>query len=461
MKSVYTEVRRPVREASPRSYVGAGVSVGGAIAGNDWTVQATGGINPPFALTSRHNRLVDDIPQAQPEILRGYIRRAHPGQDSDPYRYDRLRFMYNPQSIQRSYLSYLDQLSLDPSNSVFGSENAATAPGIIDFDFELFFDRHLEASWHTERPGTPMEVIEKGVLVDHEFFDRVIRGVTPGESAAGVADNGIMFVSPGMVSVVFSPTFVVTGRPYNATISFNKFTHRMTPTRMSVAITMKAIHIGEQPPVADIASTARSNLYQATVPYQFAQVTSTYKNFAKDLTWDNYVSSSLRGILSSAHNIVSTAADVFNGSAAGSLPAGDVAQVMEAVWKYMRGKGLTPEQTAGIMGNMKSESGYNPDRQQDGGPAYGIVQWENPRQSGMRESAAAKGVHPGDLGHQLDYIWYEFMGTEAAAYAHLKTTTTVRDATISFCDRFERPSIHKHEERVQNAVEAFRMFAGK
>ncbi len=54
------------------------------------------------------------------------------------------------------------------------------------------------------------------------------------------------------------------------------------------------------------------------------------------------------------------------------------------IWNYLIGKGLQPFQAAGIMGNIQSESGFNPASQEPGTTSntptpgqlgHGIVQW--------------------------------------------------------------------------------------
>ena len=53
--------------------------------------------------------------------------------------------MYNPTVIARDYVSYLDQGALDPFNTVFQSGNLVAPPSMMNFTFELFFDRQDEA----------------------------------------------------------------------------------------------------------------------------------------------------------------------------------------------------------------------------------------------------------------------------------------------------------------------------
>ena len=101
-------------------------------------------------------------------------------------------------------------------------------PSVLDFSFELFFDRQEEAT-QTNHPG---------VYVDYQFFDMVVRNVVPSDpnqASNTLPDNGVMMVNPRDITVVFSPQFTVQGRPLNARVSFEKFTHRMIPTRMRIA----------------------------------------------------------------------------------------------------------------------------------------------------------------------------------------------------------------------------------
>ena len=212
--------------------------------------------NPPFALTSASNRLAE----GQGNIVRGYIRRSDidPGDVTSNYR---LYFMYNPETIQRNYMAYLDQQALDPYNTLFGSSNAPAPPGILDFSFDLMFDRHLEVAKNPEH---------EGIKVDYRFFDIVVRGVVPDVPSGGNAipdDNGIIMLSPKNIAVVFGPELVVHGRPYNASVRFEKFNHRMVPTRMSVSITMKAFYIGPVQTVPDFETTPSTAIYAATIPY--------------------------------------------------------------------------------------------------------------------------------------------------------------------------------------------------
>lgn len=219
--------------------------------------------NPPFKFVRNAPATVD----SGSTILRGYIRRSKPD-IADPNSQFRLNFMFNPSVIQRSYIAYLDQQALDPTNTTFGSGNLASAPGILDFSFDLLFDRQTEVSLAGAQDGVSQDLVDRGVLVDYEYFDRVVRGIDPDSPGSKkIPDNGVMMVNPNNVTAVFSPELSVTGRPYNASISFEKFSHRMVPTRMRLQISMKVLYIGPVTPSTNLADLSSEAIYEATVPY--------------------------------------------------------------------------------------------------------------------------------------------------------------------------------------------------
>lgn len=191
-------------------------------------------------------------------IVRGYIRRTDDGDRRDPTAGFRLNFMYNPETIQRQFISYLDQNALDPFNTVHGSGNITAPPGILDFSFELFFDRQLEVARDEKHPG---------IKVDYDYFDLVVRGVIPGAVINSVPDNGVMMVNPRNITVVFGPELQVTGKPYNASVSFDKFSHKMTATRCRILLQMKVLHIGPRPLSYTYRTERDQQTYAATVPY--------------------------------------------------------------------------------------------------------------------------------------------------------------------------------------------------
>ncbi len=167
--------------------------------------------------------------------------------------------------------------------------------------------------------------------------------------------------------------------------------------------------------------------------------------------------------------------------------------------------GLTAEQAAGVLGNLMRESGenINPSRREVGqggadglidprditSGGYGIAQWtgDNNRQA-LAEFADITNRPYNDLTMQLDFIWYDltrtpsdidinvagraYSGSSFYGYDELLQTTTVRDATVVFANKYERSSAEKevrtgiktideaYGERLDYADKAYAKYAG-
>lgn len=130
----------------------------------------------------------------------------------------------------------------------------------------------------------------------------------------------------------------------------------------------------------------------------------------------------------------------------------------EAMYNYVRGRGVGAPQAAGLMGNLAVESYLNADLKQVGGPAYGLMQAEGPRQKAYRTYnevpyAFGSKLTPEEQ-QQLDYIidkglntqtsgeWRHgkgFNGAAAARQAFLGATDAQKASDI-FTNNFLRPS---------------------
>lgn len=242
--------------------------------------------NPPFnyGTAGRIPKSFSENSAVDPRILRGYIRRAAP-QASDPTSNYRLYFMYNPATIQRQFVSYLEQAALDPFNTILNSGNLVAPPGILDFSFELFFDRQVENA-NGDMP--------RGVLVDYDYFDLVVRGVVPDPQSPVLPDNGVLMTNPRNITVVFSPQLAVTGRPDQASVIYEKFDHRMRPVRMRIVMSMKAYSIGPMNQDFAFAASTSESQAQATIPYSkgTATVQLVSTEYINNATWVDAVLSS-------------------------------------------------------------------------------------------------------------------------------------------------------------------------
>jgi F0F1-type ATP synthase assembly protein I len=101
--------------------------------------------------------------------------------------------------------------------------------------------------------------------------------------------------------------------------------------------------------------------------------------------------------------------------------------------------GYSLAQASGIVGNLISESGVNPQANQPGGPGMGIAQWsEGQRWSQLTSYAHNKGENPFALSTQVDFLMVELNTTEAKSKKKLLETTTPEAAAGSFLVYNER-----------------------
>lgn len=125
------------------------------------------------------------------------------------------------------------------------------------------------------------------------------------------------------------------------------------------------------------------------------------------------------------------------GSAAGENLTGSGNE--EKIFNYLVGRGLQPHQAAGIMGNMKAESGFNPKALEPGttgdfpieGRGYGLVQWTfSERQAPLIKKARDSGREVYDLQLQLEYVFDELEGPFKEVYEKLKAAKDYKEATL-------------------------------
>ncbi len=142
---------------------------------------------------------------------------------------------------------------------------------------------------------------------------------------------------------------------------------------------------------------------------------------------------------------------------------------IEKAFNYFISKGFSPQQSAGIMGNLYAESGVNPKRVQNTGSpegdkdnitvdnhtGYGIAQWTSRgRQQGLVDLARSRGMTiEGDLALQLDYLLQELTTGYKEAYEAIKVAGDVRTASSIFMTKFERPADQTESAQAKRAAE--------
>ena len=139
-------------------------------------------------------------------------------------------------------------------------------------------------------------------------------------------------------------------------------------------------------------------------------------------------------------------------------------------YQYFISKGFTPEQAAGIVGNLQAESGPNLDQLLNdvggGTGARGIAQWRGIRTNKFVE---LYGTTPdlASLDQQLDFIMYEFTtpipGASTKplrAYQGIKASSSAAESAAIFDELYEISEGSTRQTRVNNASTLLEQFAG-
>jgi Phage tail lysozyme len=154
------------------------------------------------------------------------------------------------------------------------------------------------------------------------------------------------------------------------------------------------------------------------------------------------------------------------GSTSGAtLPLGTNEQ---AVFYYFTNQGLSPVQSAAIVGNFMRESGCDPTAiQKDANgnivadPGRGIAQWTTSgRWQGVVQLASTRNVDPATLQVQLDFSWSELNGDFSSVLSALKAETDINAATDLFNSEYEISAddsngILQREKYASDALAAF------
>lgn len=158
----------------------------------------------------------------------------------------------------------------------------------------------------------------------------------------------------------------------------------------------------------------------------------------------------------------------------GTEPINDVPKY---IWDYLYKKIGNPYGVAGLMGNLKAESNFNPRNLQnsyekklgftddtytvavDSGAyqrfcndkaGYGLAQWTSDgRKKALYEYRKNRSI--GDLDMQLDFLWKELSTSYKGVLNGLKLAETVREASDLVLTKFERPKDQSVAVQVKRA----------
>ena len=167
------------------------------------------------------------------------------------------------------------------------------------------------------------------------------------------------------------------------------------------------------------------------------------------------------GMISGGGAAPSTTGEGFGGAGAtGEFigpGVGETGSSKEAM-DFFISKGYTPEQAAGIVGNLQAESGANlrTDAVGDQGRAYGIAQWHKDRRDTFKR-VYGKDIKQAGFREQLEFIQWELTHKEGTAGEKragdlLRKTKTVEDAAIVVDKFYERSTGEARNQRIKNAL---------
>jgi peptidoglycan hydrolase-like protein with peptidoglycan-binding domain len=128
--------------------------------------------------------------------------------------------------------------------------------------------------------------------------------------------------------------------------------------------------------------------------------------------------------------------------------------------------GVKPFQSAGLFGNGDIESaGFNTMQEitplvKGSRGGYGWFQWTGPRRRQYEAYCAGQGINPADDESNYSFMLNELHGSEKAALAALKRTTTVEAAATSVCNKYLRPGIPHLDKRIASARRAMVLLGG-
>ncbi|MEM5592725.1 phage tail tip lysozyme [Niallia circulans] len=158
--------------------------------------------------------------------------------------------------------------------------------------------------------------------------------------------------------------------------------------------------------------------------------------------------------------ISSTSPSTSNYASGGSTEA--------SVWNFFKSKGFSDSATAGIMGNLRQESGFSTTAVNRSSGATGIAQWLGGRLSGLKNFAGSQGTSYTNLNTQLEWLWKELNGADSTTKSIINKNggmnafmnMGVNDAALLFEKAFERSGGDALGNRQKYANSIYTKYAG-
>ncbi len=134
------------------------------------------------------------------------------------------------------------------------------------------------------------------------------------------------------------------------------------------------------------------------------------------------------------------------------------------IWNWIRAKGFTEAQTAGMMGNIYQESKFEVDLWDP--PAYGLIQWQDGRYESLKKFAANRNLKIDQIDTQMKFMMAELTSPTGrflkTVYEPLKKAPDIKTATSIWLREYEQPNNLDQEEilRIKWANEVMATMGG-
>jgi DNA repair exonuclease SbcCD ATPase subunit len=131
------------------------------------------------------------------------------------------------------------------------------------------------------------------------------------------------------------------------------------------------------------------------------------------------------------------------------------------IWNFFKSKGFSDSVVAGILGNLKHESGLSTTIVNPTSGATGLAQWLGSRLTGLKRYASSLGRSWKDLDVQLNYMWKELNSTEKRTLNWLLRNQNADPTTVAtmFEKLYERAGGAGLSSRISYANQYYRKFA--
>jgi hypothetical protein len=113
----------------------------------------------------------------------------------------------------------------------------------------------------------------------------------------------------------------------------------------------------------------------------------------------------------------------------------------QQAFSYFQSKGLSPQVSAGIVGNLLQENRAMDPTLTNSIGMKGIAQWDQNRWRNLERFAKEKGLSPNDFQTQLQFIYKELSTSEGGlSLSTLQSQKNLESAAVIFRKQYERPS---------------------